>query len=199
MAAAPIPARDEPTAHLRAVPETRTLTSFEAAYQRHYDAVVRSSWAIVRDVARAEELAQEAFVRAYARWAKLEDGGYAVPWLHRVVMNLSLSAVSRRRRGRDLEAGAFAAGHPPTTAPGPDSPDRSPDRMWLIETLGRLPARQREAVFLRFVADLPVDEVSSLMGCSPGAVKTHTSRGLDRLRQLIDAGSSRRGTDTEVR
>lgn len=155
--------------------------TFEDAYQEHYRAVVSSSWAICRDRQVAEELTQEAFARAYRRWQKLDDGGYAVPWLHRVVMNLTLSHVRRRRRGSVLER--FAAGRPAVTVPQPATDD------WLLDTLNRLPKRQREAVFLRYVADLDVAAVADAMGCTPGTVKTHSKRGLDHLRQLVDLDS----------
>jgi RNA polymerase sigma-70 factor (sigma-E family) len=163
--------------------------TFEDAYRRHYQAVVRSAWAICRDSHRAEELTQEAFARAYRRWRKLVDGGYAVPWLHRVVMNLALSDVRRRRRGRELETVAHAGAVMFAAQPGGGDPD------WVVQTLRRLPRRQREAVFLRIVADLPVDQVATLMSCSPGSVKTHTKRGLDRLRDLLVAGTTEGDTD----
>ncbi|MEV6983549.1 sigma-70 family RNA polymerase sigma factor [Sphaerisporangium sp. NPDC051017] len=51
--------------------------------------------------------------------------------------------------------------------------------------LGKLPARQRTALVLRFFADLPEAEVADLMGCSPGTVKSHTHRGLQAMRRLI--------------
>ena len=153
-------------------------TTFEDAYQRHYGAVVASSWSICRDRQVAEELAQEAFARAYRRWRKLEAGGYAVPWLHRVVMNLSLTHVRRRSRGSVLERV-----HAPREGVAPRTTD--PDD-WLVMMLKRLPKRQREAVFLRYVADLDVAAVADAMGCTPGTVKTHSKRGLDHLRQLVD-------------
>ena len=67
--------------------------------------------------------------------------------------------------------------------------------------LVRLPRRQREAVFLRVIADLPEDEVARVMGCSVGSVKTHKSRGLAQLRDLFDDGeevSGGYGTATEA-
>ena len=150
---------------------------FEDAFRTHYTSVVASSWAICRDRQVAEELTQEAFARAYRRWQKLDDGGYAVPWLHRVVMNLTLNHVRRRNRGSVLER---------VHAPRPTdatADHRSDD--WLVATLQRLPKRQREAVFLRYVADLDVARVAGLMGCSEGSVKTHSKRGLDRLREVV--------------
>lgn len=156
----------------------RAAVTFEDAYQTHYRAVVASSWAICRDRQVAEELTQEAFARAYRRWQKLDEGGYAVPWLHRVVMNLTLSHVRRRDRGWVLER--FLAVRQTTPHPQAATDD------WLVDTLNRLPRRQREAVFLRYVADLDVAAVADAMGCTPGTVKTHSKRGLDHLRQLVD-------------
>lgn len=157
-------------------------SSFDDAYLRLYPSIVRSAWSICRDLPRAEELAQEAFVRAYRRWSRLERGGYAEPWLHRTVMNLALTSVTRRTRGRELEAAV-----PAPMAPAP-APEVTED--WLVGTLRRLPRRQREAVFLRVIVDLPEDEVAALMGISTGSVKVHKKRGLDRLRELL-------GTDAE--
>ena len=160
----------------RLTPKRGRMT-FDDAFRAHYRSVVASSWAICRDREVAEELAQEAFARAYRRWRRLEDGGYAVPWLHRVVMNLSLNHVRRRERGSFLERlHPLRPAHDPATVGGQD---------WLVATLRRLPERQREAVFLRYVADLDVARVAALMGCSPGAVKTHSKRGLDRLREVV--------------
>ncbi len=155
-------------------------TSFEEAYERYYPAVVRSAWSICRDLSRAEELAQDAFVRAYRRWDKLAEGGYAEPWLHRAVMNLSLTAVKRRTRGRELEAtsGGFASRITPL--------DDTPQLDAVVHLLKRLPKRQREAVFLRVVADLPEEEVAAAMGVTVGSVKVHKKRGLDRLRDMVD-------------
>lgn len=173
--------RDEPDDALRDRGSEGTL-EFEDAYRTHYGGVVSSSWAICKDRQVAEELTQEAFARAYRRWQKLDDGGYAVPWLHRVVMNLTLSHVRRRSRGSVLER--VAAVRSTSSTPAPSTND------WLVDLLHRLPKRQREAVFLRYVADLDVAAVADAMGCTPGTVKTHSKRGLDHLRQLVDVDTT---------
>lgn len=156
--------------------------TFEEGYARWYRPVVRSAWSICRDVAQAEELAQDAFVRAYRRWSRIERGGYAEAWLHRAAMNLALTAVRRRKRGRELEEVAAASPFAPISrdVDGFDSE--------LVTMLRSLPPRQREAVFLRVVADLPEEVVATLMGCSPGSVKVHKKRGLDRLRAMYEGG-----------
>ena len=157
------------------------MSSFEETYARLYPAVVRSAWTICRDAARAEELAQEAFVRAYRRWSRLADGGYVEPWLHRAAMNLALTHVRRAGRGRVLEAFGLAT-------PAYDRPADGAGAV--VEVLRDLPQRQREAVFLRVVADLPEAEVAALMGCTTGTVKVHKKRGLDRLRELLEGGEN---------
>lgn len=155
------------------------MPSFEETYARTYPAVVRSAWTICRDRARAEELAQEAFVRAYRRWPKLAECGYLEPWLHRAAMNLALTHVRRAGRGRVLEAFGLA----PLLS---DAPERGGHAV--ADMLRKLPQRQRQAVFLRVVADLPETEVAALMGCTTGTVKVHKKRGLDRLRELLEGG-----------
>lgn len=155
--------------------------TFDEAYGRWYPAVVRSAWTITRDLTVAEELAQEAFVKAYARWRRLERSGHAEPWVHRTVMNLALSQVRRVKRGRQLET--YAASY----AAGSDVPQvRAGLDQEVVDLLSQLPRRQREAVFLRVVADLPETEVAAAMGCSTGSVKVHKKRGLDALKGLVD-------------
>lgn len=155
--------------------------TFEQAYQAWYRRVVGTAWAIVRDGAIAEELAQEAFVRAYSRWRRLHRVGHAEAWVHRTVMNLALSHRRRRNHGIVVEA-AHSATLVPATLPEPSDG-------WLVSLLRELPRRQREAVFLRVVADLTEAEVAGVMGCSVGTVKVHKKRGLDRLRALVTEGA----------
>lgn len=155
------------------------MTSFEQTYARLYPSVVRSAWSICRDGAHAEELAQEAFVRAYRRWSRLEHSGYVEPWVHRTAMNLALNHMRRAGRGRVLEAFGLATPTCDVSANGAGE---------VVELLRDLPRRQREAVFLRVVADLPEIDVAALMGCSTGTVKVHKKRGLDRLRERLEGG-----------
>lgn len=161
---------------------------FEDAYQRWYPGVVRSAWAITRDTAVAEELAQEAFVKAYGRWRKLGSSGHAQPWIHRAAMNLALSWVRRHKRGNQLEHWVTSALHRDVEPLQASTSDR------VVALLSRLPRRQREAVFLRVVADLPEREVAAVMGISPGSVKVHKKRGLDALRDLV--GSNELSTES---
>jgi RNA polymerase sigma factor (sigma-70 family) len=75
------------------------------------------------------------------------------------------------------------------------------DRLVLLSALAAVPPRQRAALVLRFWADLPVEQVADILGCSAGTVKSQTARGLQTLRGVLDqaqpatTGESRKGTD----
>jgi RNA polymerase sigma factor (sigma-70 family) len=144
--------------------DAEVLQAFECAYRAAYRLLGRRE--------DAQDVAQEAVARALARWAVV--GEYADAWSTRVAINLVLG---ERRRGRRRLL------------------DRSPSlvesqadlRLDLRAALRRLPRRQREVVGLRYLADLSQEQVADLLGCSVGAVRQHTARGLAKLRhELVD-------------
>lgn len=131
----------------------------------------RAAFAVLGHRADAEDCAQEALARALVRWRKVAD--YAPAWVARVSTNLAIDRVRRDRR---------------SSSPGPDRAAADPvsdRRRDLVVALEALPRRQREAVVLRYVVDLPEAETASAMGCSIGTIKSATSRGLDRLRATL--------------
>ena len=96
----------------------------------------------------------------------------------RVAANL---AVDRVRRHPDVVV-------TPVRAPGPEADDLVVLRMALVAALGSLPRRQRQAVALRYLADLTDGEVAVALGISVGSVKTHIHRGLGALRSRLGPG-----------
>lgn len=148
--------------------------AFERLFEEEFERCQQVAWRIVWDRAVAEELAAEAFARAWARWARLRSADRVGGWVLRVTANLAVDVV---RRGSE-----------PKVAPGTALPseDVSTLRMALVKALRSLPRRQREAIALRYLADLSEEQVSSALGMSAGSVKTHIHRGLARLRRVID-------------
>ena len=156
---------------------------FERLFADEFDRCTAVARRIVLDGTVAEELAAEAFIRAWARWRWLGRQESPGGWIVRVTTNLALDHV---RRGRA----------PVPVVAEPAALDEAiAAHLSLLAAMNQLPARQRAAVSLRFFADLPVDGVAGAMGVSSGAVKTHLHRGLLRLRELLAVDE----TDLEAR
>lgn len=133
-------------------------------------AAYRAAFAVLGRRADAQDCAQEALARALVRWRTVAP--YAPAWVARVSTNL---AIDRTRREAKLGAAVELASIDPMR-------DRRRD---LVVALRALPKRQREAVVLRYLADLPEADAASAMGCSVGTIKSATSRGLAALRTQL--------------
>ncbi len=124
---------------------------------------------------------QESFIAMHGAWRGLGDTEKALSYLRQSVVNRSRS-VQRHRAVVDRYA----------LEPAPDMPSAEEgaisalERSAVISALRRLPPRQREAVVLRYYADLSESEIAATMGVSRGAVKSHTARGLMALRSVLE-------------
>jgi RNA polymerase sigma factor (sigma-70 family) len=152
-------------------------TTFEASFDELFDRAYRLAYRLLGQAESAEDVAAEALARAFAHWPRVEGLEYRDAWVLRVATNLALDAL-RRKTPEPLPASRVV---------------RRPDetvvlRLALGAALRALPRRQREAVALRYVADLSADEVAEALRISPGSVKTHVHRGLAALRASL--GSS---------
>lgn len=138
---------------------------FERFYAEAYGPLAGYALSLVGERAVADDLAQEAMVRVYARWGLLRD---ARPYAYRVVTNLARDRWRRRQTERaalpDLVAGP---------ASGPD--------LAVLDAVGRLPAALRDVVLLHYYADLPVEEVARAVRRPSGTVK----RRLSEARALL--------------
>ena len=141
---------------------------FEDFFAASYDRVRRTLALVCGDIAAAEDAAQEAFARAYRRWRRIRTMDRPDGWVYVVAVNV----LRRRRRGR-----IDALHAEPTTVPS-----QSEDGIDLRSALLALPQRQREAVVLRFLGDMSVEQVADAMRCSPGTVKSTVHAALANLR-----------------
>jgi RNA polymerase sigma-70 factor (sigma-E family) len=146
----------------------------------HYLSLVRMATLLVRDRGSAEEIVQDAFLSIHGAWAKLRDQEKAVPYLRQCVVNKSRS-VLRRRMVEERYLGRPLPDAPPAEQTAMAILDRSA----LVSALRTLPARQREAIVLRYYGDLSEADTARAMGISCGAVKSHTARGLCALRTAL--------------
>ena len=147
---------------------------------QHQATLYRAACLILRDPAAAEEVAQEAFVRAYRAGTQVEDDD-ARRWLRRVAVNLALNRLrSRTREERALNR--TGAGR----ADGDDPADAVVRRIDTNAALGRLPERLRIPVILRYYVDLSEREIASALELRVGTVKSR----LHEARRLLAADLS---------
>ncbi len=157
---------------------TRAVT---AIYSTHYRSLVRLAVLLVRDVATAEEVVQDSFISMHSAWRRIRDSEKALSYLRQSVVNRSRS-VLRHRVVVDRNA--------PKAAPDMPSAEQGAlsllERSAVISALRRLPPRQREALVLKYYADLSEAQIATTMGISRGAVKSHTARGMASLRTVLE-------------
>jgi RNA polymerase sigma-70 factor (sigma-E family) len=152
-----------------------------ALYREHYRPLVRLAALLLDDVGAAEEVTQDAFVKLQVGWGRVREQDRAPAWLRSAVLNGARSRMRRRQvrerhRPDALPDGASAEAGALLTA--------EHDRM--LAAVRELPARQCEALLLRFYLDLSEMEMAEVMGISTGSVKTHVHRGLAALRAAME-------------
>ncbi|WP_203825413.1 SigE family RNA polymerase sigma factor [Actinoplanes palleronii] len=144
---------------------------FEEFYQAFFQPLTIQLFAYTGNMAAAQDVVQEAFCRALARWKKVSRYDDPGAWVRRVAWNL---ATSQWRRART--AALFMRRQREEYASAP-----SPDRVALAKALATLPAQQRRAVILHYLADLPVSEIAAQEGVAEGTVKSWLHRGRTAL------------------
>ncbi len=154
-------------------------------YYEHYRSLVRLAAMLVRDTPVAEEIVQDAFVAMHGAWPRLRDEQKALAYLRQSAVNRCRSVLRHQAVvGPSLQKGP------------PDRPGAAHDALVALErdsvraTLRDLPDRQREAIVLRYYADLSEEEIAAAMGISRGAVRSHTSRGMSALRAALERDTS---------
>ncbi|HEX9855532.1 MAG TPA: sigma-70 family RNA polymerase sigma factor [Acidimicrobiia bacterium] len=154
---------------------------FDAFYRSEYKAVVALMYGLSGSTWVAEDLAQEAFLRAHRDWERVGPLDSPGAWVRRVGINLARSrwrrirteaAVRLRIQGRETAIEAL------TTHDG---------TFW--DEVRKLPSRQAQAIALRYVDDLPVGEIAQIMETAEGTVRALLHQGRGRLeRQLVARG-----------
>jgi RNA polymerase sigma-70 factor (sigma-E family) len=150
-------------------------------FRSEYRSLVRLAALLLGDRAAAEEVVQDAFVNLQLGWRRLRERERAPAWLRSAVLNGARSRLRRRdvrrrhlgvvpRDVESAEAGAVAGD----------------EHRRMIAALRTLPARQREALVLKFYLELSEAETAVAMGVSPGSVKTHVHRGLAALALVLE-------------
>ncbi len=148
--------------------------------ERHYAELYRYAFSVLRDERAAEDAVQDAFERALGALGRYPEERLRTmrlrPWMYRITLNV---ARNRLRRRREVPVEDLS-----TVGGGGGDEDRE-GVIDALDALGRLPERQRVAVTLRYLQDLPYAEISGVTGWPEGTAKTLVRRGLARLRHLM--------------
>jgi RNA polymerase sigma-70 factor, ECF subfamily len=149
---------------------------FDAFYAASYARLVGQLYAVTGDLAEAEDVVQEAFARAVARWPRIR--GYELPeaWVRRVAVNLARQGLRRTRRRLRL----LVRLAPPAPEAGP-----SVDGLVLAAALRALPPAQRQVLALHHAAGLSVREIAELLRVPEGTAKARLARGRAALAALL--------------
>lgn len=174
--------------------DQRPPPDYEAFFAAQHAPLARLAYALTGSRHDAQDLAQEALVRAFERWSTI--GAYASPeaWARRVLVNLVYSR-TRRRRSETIGLRRLR----PVVAPrdGTELSDAA-EAFWAA--VRTLPPRQAQAVALRYGADLPAVEVAQILDLDPGTVRAHLHAARTRLSAVlhVDADDHPKEHDDEV-
>ena len=162
--------------------DPRPPDPFEAFYRRAWRDAVRWSAALTGSVAAGEDLAQDAFARVRGRFPSIDN---ADGYLRATIVNLARDdrRATDRRASRELRVVGETTAQP-TEVHEPR----------LLTALARLTYEQRATLVLRYWADWDEATIAAALGCRPATVRSHAKRGLDALRESVDAS----GTNTEI-
>jgi RNA polymerase sigma-70 factor, ECF subfamily len=156
--------------------ETASRADFDEFYLSSAARLVRHGYALTGDMAEAQDIAQEAFARAWQRWAMVADCDSPEAWVRRVATNLAASRWRRIRVAR-AAAGRAAEQH---------APEVSTDTVALVSGLRTLSERQRTVLVLHYMCDMTIDQIAAELGCPAGSVKSWLSRGRTALAAAVE-------------
>lgn len=169
-------AADQPGPELLISHSSAAESTFSAWVGEHQRSLLAFAQLVSGDAHSAEDLLQGALAKAYLKWARLSAADQSPHgYVRRIIVNDNASLWRRAWKRREQSTDAV--------------PDRAfaltdeHDTIWAaVQTL---PLRQRTVIALRFYSDLSVADTAAAMGCSTGAVKTHTSRAMAKLRESL--------------
>lgn len=183
----------------------QALAGSQAAYRtlvaRYASAAVNVAARLVNDRGLAEDLAQEAFARAFARLKSYDSERRFSAWFFQVLHNVAVDYLRRKRLETVSLDALQAEGYPgPQTDASNSSPEAELERRSLgaamADALSRIRSDYREAIVLRYQQDLSVEEIAGVLGLPEGTVKTHLHRGRKELAAILSAAGWKALTHT---
>lgn len=168
--------------------------AFAELVDRYKNSVYTICLRMVGSREEAEDLSQEAFIRAYNHISQFDSDRNFSTWIFRIATNLSIDSLRRKKPSVSLDAEipgteGLALN---TILPGGETPPdeqivRDETEKWIQHEIGELPEKYRSAVILKYIEDLSLKEISEIMNIPVGTVKTRVHRGRELLRKNMKA------------
>ena len=157
--------------------------AFDALVLKYQHKLVKLVMRYVRNPAEAEDIAQEAFIKALQHEEQLKDEQKAAHWLSRIATNTAIDFLRRTGRATFCEIDNAPESHSET-------PEqlllRSEQRNYLEDGLRLLSPRERAALLLRDVEGLPAEEVALRLNCSKATVRSHIANARIKFRRYVE-------------
>ncbi|MCE2391534.1 MAG: sigma-70 family RNA polymerase sigma factor [Proteobacteria bacterium] len=167
--------------------------AFEELIRRYSERAYRAAYRVVRDPQAAEDVLQEALIKAYRSLRKFENRSSFYTWLYRITVNLALDRRRRGRRGVNVEWDDATSLQAEPNALTPDSPNpeiesrRGQIRRLVAEGAQALPDGQREVLLLREVEGLSYEEIAESMQISKGTVMSRLHYARRKLVAFLES------------
>jgi RNA polymerase sigma factor (sigma-70 family) len=160
--------------------------AWEALVHSHQEPVFRLAYLLLGDTHQAEDVTQEAFIRAYRYLDRFETGRSLRPWLLKITSNLA------RNQHRSASRYVAAVGRLIRHEPGEGKPtiedlatfNQESEALW--QAVRRLGFADQQIIYLRYFLDLSVVEAADAIGTAPGTIKSRSHRAINHLRVVIE-------------
>ena len=160
--------------------------AYEILVQEHQEAAFRLAYLILGDADEAQDVAQEAFIRAYRKLHQFDAERSFRPWILQITANLArnrLRAVGRYVNALKRLVGATITHSPPTNTESESLKNCESQELW--QAVKRLSTEHQEVIYLRFFLELSVAETAETLNIAEGTVKSRLNRALQQLRGVV--------------
>jgi RNA polymerase sigma-70 factor (sigma-E family) len=166
-------------AGVTAVAEDRDA-AFDAYVLSRKSSLLRTAYLLCGDLPTAEDLVQDALAKLYLSWHRVQRRESLDGYVRRIIVNEHHSLWRRAWKRREVATDGLPDARHEDVLPEPDVEAR----VWAV--VRSLPPRQRAVVVLRYYEDLSEQEITGILGVSPGTVKSQASKALGHLRGLVE-------------
>ena len=179
-----MPAHDE--RQLISQAQEGNVQAFRALIERYMKQAYNIAYSVVNDHEEAQDITQESFVRIHRSLHRFRGEAQFGTWMYRIVMNQALNMVQRKKTKARVEVAL--TDHMNAISSSYEHTDEHPEMQMHVErALHNLPTLQRVVVILRHLNGLSTRQVSTILQCSEGTVKTHLHRGLKKMRVMLNS------------